>query len=415
MAELRRRDSNLYRNVVPEADESNEDGPAFRLRLTELEKSLQNLRKKVKQIVKYSEDYVAQQRNVLATEQALIDLLLEASGDKEEGKIPALIPVADYLQTTRDGLMASKEDYINQLDRLLVTPLKEMGANDLDSIDEKKKAFEKDSAEYYGYQNKYLAVDKQRKKSTLGKKDQQFLQRRAEFNLRRFDYLTFMEELHTKKQEELLYHVSTFPEKRFQYFSKSMRFLESKKPLLDQLTAESKSSWAEISTWTKDRQTIRKNIEVSNNAAAEAIEKVTIESPNKYRGIRDLDASIDPTKNQIEKKEGFLFVLKKGAWKQVWCEVHDGVFYERSHWLKAEGEKPAKQIDVRTCTVKEAFTAERRFCFEIISPVFRKTFQASSDEDMKTWIGVIQKAIEISLQGKKPNQGEHNEKNQVLN
>jgi Arf-GAP/SH3 domain/ANK repeat/PH domain-containing protein len=55
-------------------------------------------------------------------------------------------------------------------------------------------------------------------------------------------------------------------------------------------------------------------------------------------------------------------------------------------------------IDLRMASVREARNAERRFCFEVITPNFTRVYQATSEEDMKTWIGAVNNALQSAVE-----------------
>lgn len=56
-------------------------------------------------------------------------------------------------------------------------------------------------------------------------------------------------------------------------------------------------------------------------------------------------------------------------------------------------------VNLRFATVRAARKADRRFCFEVITPRFRRLYQATSQEDMQAWITTINNAIESVLNG----------------
>lgn len=57
-------------------------------------------------------------------------------------------------------------------------------------------------------------------------------------------------------------------------------------------------------------------------------------------------------------------------------------------------------IDLRLASVREARNAERRFCFEVITPHFKRVYQATSDEDMNNWITAINNALQSAVEGR---------------
>jgi Arf-GAP with SH3 domain, ANK repeat and PH domain-containing protein len=57
-------------------------------------------------------------------------------------------------------------------------------------------------------------------------------------------------------------------------------------------------------------------------------------------------------------------------------------------------------IDLRMASVREARNAERRFCFEVITPHFKRVYQATSEEDMNSWILSINNALQSAVEGR---------------
>lgn len=57
-------------------------------------------------------------------------------------------------------------------------------------------------------------------------------------------------------------------------------------------------------------------------------------------------------------------------------------------------------IDLRMASVREARNAERRFCFEVITPQYKRVYQATSEEDMGNWILAINNALQSAVEGR---------------
>lgn len=80
-----------------------------------------------------------------------------------------------------------------------------------------------------------------------------------------------------------------------------------------------------------------------------------------------------------------------------------GRLSEYSNW-KQKLDLHMDPIDLRMASVREARNAERRFCFEVITPHFKRVYQATTDEDMATWIlsinNALQSAVERGLRDK---------------
>ena len=61
-------------------------------------------------------------------------------------------------------------------------------------------------------------------------------------------------------------------------------------------------------------------------------------------------------------------------------------------------------IDLRMASVREARNAERRFCFEVITPQYKRVYQATSEEDMTNWINAINSALQNAVEGRSHSQ-----------
>ncbi|KAF9131734.1 hypothetical protein BG015_003817, partial [Linnemannia schmuckeri] len=133
-------------------------------------------------------------------------------------------------------------------------------------------------------------------------------------------------------------------------------------------------------------------------------------------GIRDLEhQDIDAGLALGRRKEGFLFatnrpsphsnaaVLEKtnnlNTWRKYWCVLSEGQLHEYSHWKRGITQPHNEPINLRIATVRSCRNQDRRFCFEVITPKFRRVYQATSVEDMNSWINVISNAIQSLLNG----------------
>ena len=76
-----------------------------------------------------------------------------------------------------------------------------------------------------------------------------------------------------------------------------------------------------------------------------------------------------------------------------------GKVSEYSNW-KQRLDLHMEPIDLRMASVREARNAERRFCFEVITPQYKRVYQATSEEDMNNWISAINNAIQSAVEGR---------------
>lgn len=75
-----------------------------------------------------------------------------------------------------------------------------------------------------------------------------------------------------------------------------------------------------------------------------------------------------------------------------------GQLHEYSNWKK-QLESHIEPINLRFATVREARNTDRRFCFEVITPNFKRMYQATSNEELSSWLSTINNAIGSLLNG----------------
>lgn len=79
--------------------------------------------------------------------------------------------------------------------------------------------------------------------------------------------------------------------------------------------------------------------------------------------------------------------------------MDQGKLSEYSNW-KQRLDLHMDPIDLRMASVREARNAERRFCFEVITPQYKRIYQATSEEDMANWITAINNALQSAVEGR---------------
>lgn len=94
-----------------------------------------------------------------------------------------------------------------------------------------------------------------------------------------------------------------------------------------------------------------------------------------------------------------LFVANDLVSDRFWIVLDQGKLSEYSNW-KQKLDLHMDPIDLRMASVREARNAERRFCFEVITPQFKRVYQATSEEDMNTWITAINNALQSAVEGR---------------
>ncbi|CAI4216533.1 unnamed protein product [Parascedosporium putredinis] len=328
-----------------------------------------------------------------------------------------------------------------------------------------KRDFEEESKDYYSYVSRYLG---QRHDSVKAKKlaesDSKYQTKRRNFELKRFDYSSFMQDLHGgRKEQEVLSHLTKYADAQTQGFLTAARKIDSLLPQLEALSSEVQEADKEYQYQRREREEKRRLLEKSNlsyvepepshsdtelgradstgsqwrpanpspagpgvsSSAAElsrspgSLSQATasVAAQNaKFKGIRDLEerdyGQLNSGGRSIsQRKEGLLWALSrpgshvdpraqlKAGWHKFWIVLDQGKLSEYSNW-KQRLDLHMDPIDLRMASVREARNAERRFCFEVITPNFKRVYQATSEEDMNSWIMSINNALQSAVEGR---------------
>lgn len=84
---------------------------------------------------------------------------------------------------------------------------------------------------------------------------------------------------------------------------------------------------------------------------------------------------------------------------RFWIVLDGGKLSEYSNW-KQRLDLHMEPIDLRMASVREARNAERRFCFEVITPQYKRVYQATTEEDMTNWINALNNALQNAVEGR---------------
>ncbi|KAF2176668.1 centaurin-beta-2 [Zopfia rhizophila CBS 207.26] len=459
-----------------------EDGPLFRATMKSLEQKTGNMRARWKKVLKRAEAALEYQVNCNNGMSDLMDALREASSSNANAVQPA---IDHYFDKIAKEILAYERSNTSNIQKLIIDPISKLYNVDIKQAEAKKKDFEEESKEYYQYVSRYLG---QRQDSLKEKKraetDSKYQTKRRNFELKRFDYSSFMQDLHGgRKDQEVLSHLTRYADAQAKNYLDTAKKIEAMIPQLEALSFEVKEADKEFQLQRTEREEKRRLLEKNKkpydepppsqvlpttatngnvsrsvpsseadlpgrkasitpvfqstvsppppNTSLASIPSVTSpQSPeasqsnvtggspnlNKFKGIRDLEDKDYTLGANLEsgqaahRKEGLLWALSrpgshvdpkglnKQAWHKFWIVLDQGKLSEYTNW-KQKLDLHMDPIDLRVASVREARNAERRFCFEVITPQFTRVYQATSEEDMKTWISAVNNALQSAVEG----------------
>ncbi|ROT36840.1 PH domain-containing protein [Sodiomyces alkalinus F11] len=458
-----------------------DDGPVFRATIKALEQKTGNMRVQMKRVLKKAEQAQEAQTEATARFESFMEALREAASTNANAVQPA---IDHYFNKIAKEILEYEQKNARCLQKIVIEPLSKVYTFDIKQAENKKRDFEEESKDYYAYLSRYLG---QRHDSVKAKKlaesDTKYQAKRRTFELRRFDYSSFMQDLHGgRKEQEVLSHLTRYADAQARGFLDTAKKIEALLPQLEALTNEVHEADKEFQYQRREREEKRRLLEKGNHpysdpdltspppagnaytsvvngqnastsdselgradstssqlrtgvatganassavGAAElsrspgSVGASNLGSPaaaSKFKGIRDLEERdhaqlVIADRNNSQRKEGLLWAmsrpgshvdprnLNKQGWHKFWIVLDQGKLSEYSNW-KQKLDLHMDPIDLRMASVREARNAERRFCFEVITPQYKRVYQATSEEDMNSWITSINNALQSAVEGR---------------
>ncbi|KAI0974236.1 hypothetical protein F4678DRAFT_368303 [Xylaria arbuscula] len=453
-----------------------DDGPVFRATIKALEQKTGNMRTHMKKVLKKAEQAHAAQTEANDAYVAFTDALREASASNANAVQPA---IEHYFDKIAQEILTYEKLNTSHLQKIIIEPISKLYTYDIKQAESKKRDFEEESKDYYAYLARYLGQRQDSVKTKkLAESDTKYQTKRRNFELKRFDYSSFVQDLHGgRKEQEVLSHLTKYADTQAKSFMSTAKKIDGMLPHLKALTSEVQDADKEYQYQRREREEKRRGLEKSNlqyNEPENAIQtsnplassntngvqhtsdselgradstgsqlKPTstgnstsiatttgaaelsrspgslahhlLNSPvqnSKFKGIRDLEERdlsqlTIVEKNSVQRKEGLLWAsnrthvdlsLNKQGWHKFWVVLDQGKLSEYSNW-KQKLDLHMEPIDLRMASVREARNAERRFCFEVITPKYKRVYQATSGEDMNSWIFSINNALQSAMEG----------------
>ncbi|KAG5513941.1 hypothetical protein PMAC_000563 [Pneumocystis sp. 'macacae'] len=435
------------------------DGPLFRAIITALEKKTSVFGYRIKKVIKRAIELYESQVAKNEANRRFMNALRKAAESNPTALKPVLIL---YLETANQQLQNFEYNNAIQLQSLIIRPLRRIYEVDIKAAEGKKKDFEDDSHDYYQFVSRYLS---RKKCSSKDKKnheaDIKYSVKRRNFELKRFDYYSYMQDISGgKKEQEILHLFTLYVENHFATLYKVIKVILDLKPGLDNLTQGVQEVNKNIMHLCIEREERRRALEKSKifvqesnylfSSVSQKKNSKNLKTKKSCLALYDFDKSQDDdfysnlnklssteniqisnlstldnedisegikdsAKNNLNnafqrRKEGLLWALSRPGshtdlkvaqklnWHKYWIVLAGGKLCEYQNWKQAI-DLHNNPIDLRMASVKKICAFDRRFCFEVITPKIRRVYQATSEEDVFSWINSISRAIESLLEG----------------
>jgi Arf-GAP/SH3 domain/ANK repeat/PH domain-containing protein len=175
-----------------------------------------------------------------------------------------------FEKIAKEILQYEKQNTIH-LQKLIIDPLSKIYNIDIKQAEAKKKDFEDESKDYYAYVSRYLG---QRQDSLKEKKrvesDVKYQTKRRNFELKRFDYSSFMQDLHGgRKEQEVLSQLTKYAETQSKSFLETAKKVGEMAPQLDVLIHEVREADKEYKIQRTEREEKRRTLEMNTKPYVE--------------------------------------------------------------------------------------------------------------------------------------------------
>ena len=245
-----------------------EDGPLFRATMKALEQKTGSMRVRMKKVLRKAEAAQATQTECNTAVAAFMEALREAAASNANAVQPAL---EHYFEKIAKQILLYEKQNTVHLQRIIIEPLSRIYNIDIKQAEAKKKDFEEESKEYYAYVSRYLG---QRQDSLKEKKrnesDSKYQDKRRKFELKRFDYSSFMQDLHGgRKEQEVLSQLTKYAETQSRSYLSTAQKVGEMAPQLDALIHEVREADKEYKFQRTEREEKRRTLEKSTKAYVE--------------------------------------------------------------------------------------------------------------------------------------------------
>jgi Arf-GAP/SH3 domain/ANK repeat/PH domain-containing protein len=254
-----------------------DDGPVFRATMKALELKTGNMRLQMKKVIRRAE--TAQNAQVEASDafNSFIEALKEASSTNANAVQPA---IEHYFDKIAREILAYERQNAANLQRMIIDPLNKLYTFDIKQAENKKRDFEEESKEYYSYVGRYLGQKQDAKTKKLADSDNKYQNKRRNFELKRFDYSTFMQDLSGgRKEQEVLSHLTRFADAQARCFLNVSKKVESLLPELEALSGEVQQADKEYQYQRREREEKRRQLEKSNLSYVEPDPTISVTAP----------------------------------------------------------------------------------------------------------------------------------------
>ncbi|CAG8447502.1 11003_t:CDS:10 [Ambispora gerdemannii] len=393
-----------------------EDSPAFRRELALCEESVFGLENTIKSLVKLAKSSVE-----LATEYTMKQLqfaqeLGNFANQQPNSLISEFILRMTYKQTYHimlpESVLTKYSSSLQEVERsrkmlhlhmsdMFIEPLEAFSKNEIAPLKEVKKNFERASNEADNALSKYMS--KRPKDQMIPEASAEVTDTRREFHRRYLEYVSKLNQLHAKKKFEFMEYILALMFTESAFYHQNYETMKDLEPYMKDVTRMLHEARAQYNNDLIDSQGLKKTLIETAHETYNPMRPATKELTNEGYTRLQTDGNTQSSVVPIPKKSGYLF--KKGSQRvlQSWTRRYFTIEGEyltsctRNGKVSAKEDEDSLTINLRVCHIKPVVNSDRRFCFEIISPMRTYVLQAENQEEMDDWVKCLQTAAKEAI------------------
>ncbi|KAG6520386.1 ADP-ribosylation factor GTPase-activating protein AGD3-like [Zingiber officinale] len=429
-----------------------DDSPMFREQIQSLEESAESLRDRCLKFYKGCHKYTEGLGEGYDGDIAFASSLeMFGGGHNDPISVAFGGPVMTKFTIALREIGTYKEVLRSQIEHILNDRLLQFVEIDSHSVKDARKLFDKATLQYDQAREKYLSLKKGTKADIVTVLEDELHNARSSFEKARFNLVTALFTIESKKKFEFLEAVSGTMEAHLRYFKQGYELLRQMEPYIHQVLAYAQQSRersnyehaALIERMQEFKRQIDQESQWSPNGLMDSsnVDGMQAIARSSHKMIEAVMQSAAEGKVQTI-RQGYLSKRSsnlRGDWKRRFfvLDSQGMLYYYRKEWSRASGgnnsiqrdqsehgpgllsrwfsshyhsihdEKsvPRHTVNLLTSTIKiDADQSDLRFCFRIISPTKNYTLQAESAKDQMDWIEKITGVIASLLNSQSPEQ-----------
>jgi Arf-GAP/SH3 domain/ANK repeat/PH domain-containing protein len=241
-----------------------------------LEQKTGNMRMQMKRLIKKAEQVYAAQQEANDAFLGFMEALKEVSSTNANAVQPA---IEHYFDKIAREILSYERQNTQNLQKIVIDPMSKLYQLDIKQAEAKKRDFEEESKDFYAYVSRYLG---QRHDSVKAKQsDSKYQSKRRTFELKRFDYSSFMQDLSGgRKEQEILSHLTKYADAQAKCFLATSKKIDGLLPQLEALSSEVQVADKEYQYQRREREEKRRLLEKSNLNYTEPEPPITAVGPN---------------------------------------------------------------------------------------------------------------------------------------